>query len=130
MEPHTWLEITDIYLSDAQAKFLNSPREKHFSFHGSPDEPAMRLVHKLDEKLEKLSYQKVYQERGAGILLLTCQDCFFDEVNLARVHEAVAAFQPTNDQGFFRTAYFEYRLPADEPVYEVVFRRGPNQARQ
>jgi hypothetical protein len=121
IEPQTWLEVSDIYLSNAQAKFLNSPSETHFSFHGSPDEPALRLLQKFDEKLGKASYQTIYGERGAGILLLTCQDCFFDEVNLARIHEALAHFHPTNDQGFFRTAYFEYRLPADGRVYQVIY---------
>jgi hypothetical protein len=121
IEPQMWLEVSDIYLSNAQAKFLNSPSEKHFSFHGSPDDLALRLLQKLDEKLGKASYQTIYDERDAGILLLTCQDCFFDEVILARVHEALASFHPTNDQGFFRTAYFEYRLPADERVYQVVY---------
>ena len=28
IEPGTWLELSDIYLSDAEAKFLNSPEEK------------------------------------------------------------------------------------------------------
>jgi hypothetical protein len=121
MEPEMWLEVSDIYLNNAQAKFLNSPDEKRFRFHGSPDEPALRLLLKLDEKLGKTSYQKIYGERGAGILLLTCQDCAFDEVNLARVHEALASFRSTNDQGFFRTVYFEYKLPADERVYEVIY---------
>ncbi len=121
MEPKTWLEVSDIYLSNEQAKFLNSPKQKSFSFQGSPDDPALRLLQKLDEKLGKTSYQKIHDERGAGILLLTCQDCFFDQVNLARVHETIASFRPTNDQGFFRIAYFEYRLPADERVYEVIY---------
>jgi hypothetical protein len=120
LEPGTWLELSDIYLSDAQAKFLNSPKERKFSFQGSPDEPALRLLHKLDEKLAKTSYQAVYDERGPGFLLLTCQDCFFDEVNLARVHEALALYRPTNDRGFFRVAYFEYRLPDGACVYEVI----------
>jgi hypothetical protein len=121
IESQTWLEVSDIYLTNAQAKFLNSPTEKHFSFQGSPDEPALRLLEKLDAKLGKTSYQKIYDECGSGILLLTCQDCFFDEVNLARVHEALASFRPTSDQGFFRTVYFEYRLPTDERVYEVIY---------
>jgi hypothetical protein len=121
MEPQTWLEVSDIYLSNEQAKFLNSPEEKSFSFQGSPDDPALRLLQKLDEKLGKTSYRRIHDERGAGVLLLTCQDCFFDEVNLARVHKALASFRPTNDQGSFRTVYFEYRLPADERVYEVIY---------
>ena len=121
MEPQTWLEVSDIYLSNEQAKFLNSPDEKRLRFYGSPDEPALRLLQKLDEKLGKTSYRKIHDERGAGILLLTCQDCFFDEVNLARVHKALSSFRPTNDQGCFRTVYFEYRLPADERVYEVIY---------
>jgi hypothetical protein len=131
MEPQTWLEVSDIYLSNEQAKFLNSPDEKSFGFHGSPDEPALRLLQKLNEKLSKTSYRTVYDQRGSGILLLTCQDCFFDEVNFARVYEALASFRPTNDQGFFHTAYFEYRLPADERIYDIIYpAKGLNQPRQ
>jgi hypothetical protein len=121
LEPGTWLELSDIYLSDAEAKSLNSTREREFRFDCSPDEPALRLLNKLDEKLGKTSYQAIFGARGPGLLLLTCQDCFFDEVNLARVHEALASFRPTDDQGFFRAAYFEYRLPSAERVYEHIY---------
>jgi hypothetical protein len=120
LEPDTWLELSDIYLSDAEAKFLNSPSERHFSFECSPDEPALRLLQKLNEKLGKPSYQAVYDARGPGFLLLTCQDCVFDEVNLARVHEALASFRPSGDQGFFKAAYFEYRLPGADRIYELI----------
>ncbi len=123
LEPGTWLELSDIYLSNTEAKFLNSARERKFSFDCSPDEPALRLLNKLDEKLGKTSYQAVYVARGAGLLLLTCQDCFFDEVNLARVHKALASYRPTNDQGFFKAAYFEYMLPGADRVYEVIYPR-------
>ncbi len=121
LEPQTWLEVSDIYLSNAQAKFLNSPRETRFRFHSSVDEPALRLLQKLDQKLARPSYRKIYDERGRGVLLLTCQDCFFDEVNLACVHEALVSFRPRIDQGFFREVYFEYRLPGEERVYERIY---------
>jgi hypothetical protein len=71
-----------------------------------------------------MSYRAVYEQRGPGFLLLTCQDCFFDEVNLARVHEALASYRPTNDQGFFKAAYFEYTLPGADRVYEVIHPRN------
>ena len=124
LEPGTWLELSDIYLSNAEAKFLNSPAERKFSIHGSPiNETALRLLQKLDEKLAKNSYQHIYDERGLGFLLLTCQDCFFDEVNLARVDEALASYHPKNDRGFFKTVYFEYALLGAERVYEVIYLR-------
>jgi hypothetical protein len=121
LEPRGWLEVTDIFLSNEQAKFLNSPSEHRFAFHCSPDEPARRLVEQLTGKLAKTSYREVYDQRGAGILLLTCQDFAFDEVNLARVRDALASFQPVEDQGFFRTAFFEYTLPATDRIYEVIY---------
>ncbi len=121
IEPQQWLEVSDIYLNNAQAKFLNSPNEENFSFEGSPDQLARRLLDKLDEKLGKTSYQKIHDERGRGILLLTCQDFFFDEVIRARLREALATFRPTNDRGFFRTAYFEYTLPTAKRVYDVIY---------
>jgi len=121
LEPGTWLELSDIYRNEGEATFLNSPTETRFSFQGSPDEPAVRLLQKLDEKLAKTSYQHIYDQRGSGLLLLTCQDCAFDEVNLAQVHQAVASFRPTDDRGFFEAAYFEYRLPNEERTYEVVY---------
>ena len=121
LEPGTWLELSDIYLNDAQAKFLNSPSERRFSFECSPDEPALRLLHKLDEKLGKASYQAAFDARGPGFLILTCEDCFFDELNLACVHEALTSFCPTSNFGFFRAAYFEYRLPGVDRVYELIY---------
>jgi hypothetical protein len=67
----------------------------------SPDQLALRLLSKLDEKLAKTRYRRIYEQRGQRILLLTCEDFFFDQVNLARVEEALASFNPTNDQGSF-----------------------------
>ena len=130
MEPRTWLEVSNIYLSNEQAKFLNLRGGKEFSLSGSPDEPASspdesarRLLKQLDEELAKTSYRAIYQERGQGILLLTCQDFFFDEVNLARFREKLHSFTPSDDQHFFSAAYFEYGLPTRERVYEVIYPR-------
>jgi len=123
MQPEGWLEVTDIYLRNEQAKFLNSPREKRFGSSGPLDETAHRLIARLDDKLGKESYQPVYASRGKGTLLLTSQDCFFDAVNLAQVHQVLASFRPTNDRGFFQTAYFEYQLPGEDRVYEVIYPR-------
>lgn len=121
MEPDGWLEVSDVYLRNEQAKFLNVTSERSFGFSGPLDETALRLVAKLDEKLGKQSYEGVHAQRGRGTLLLTCQDCFFDAVNLAQVHQAVASFRSTNDRGFFEVAYFEYQLPDEERTYEVVY---------
>ena len=67
--------MSDIYLTEEQAKFLSVPPEKSFRCSGSGplDETALRLVAKLDEKLSKQSYARVYADRGKGILLLACQ---------------------------------------------------------
>jgi hypothetical protein len=128
MEPGAWLEVSDIFLSDGQAKFLNLRGGQKFTLSGSPDDPvsspdqpALRLLNKLDEKLAKTSYRRIYEQRGQGILLLTCQDFFFDEVNLARVEGALESFDPTNDKGFFRLAYFEYCLSGENRVYKRVY---------
>lgn len=122
----TWLEVTDIYLNDDQAEFLNSKRQS-YSFDGSPDdEPALRLLSQLNRKLSKISYQPIFEQRGKGILLLTCKDIMFDEVNLARVHESFP-FSPFEDQGFFERAYFAYRLckgPDQSEIYELVYPRS------
>ena len=123
LEPEGWLEVSDIYMRDEQAKFLNRTTEKSFRFSGPLDETALRLVAKLEEKLSKESYQRVHTERGKGTLLLTCQDMFFEAVNLAQVHQAVASFTPANDRGFFQTAYFEYQLQGENRTYEVVYRQ-------
>src|ERR1041385_1980468 len=64
MQPGGWLEVTDIYLRNEQAKFLNSPAEKSFGFRGPLDETALRLVAKLDEKLRKESYRPAYTQHG------------------------------------------------------------------
>ena len=125
LHPTGWLEISDIYLKEEQAKFLNVPPEKSFRFSGSGplDETALRLVAKLDEKLSKQSYARVYADRGKGILLLTCQDLLFGDVNLAQVHKTLASFRALNDRGFFQTAYFEYQFPGEDRIYEVVYSR-------
>ena len=123
LKPEGWLEVSDIYLRNEQAKFLNLASERSFKFTGPLDETALRLLAKLDEKLGKRSYQRVHEERGKGILLLTCQDMFFDAVNLAQVHQALASFNPANDRGFFQSAYFEYQLQGEDRTYEVVYPR-------
>jgi hypothetical protein len=124
----TWLEVTDIYLSNEQAEFLNSPAKRTFSFYGSPDQPANRLINQLNRKLSKDSYRPIFEKRGKGFLLLTCEDFGFDEVNLARLHqflESPPSYFPMDDQGFFSKAYFEYRLRGTWPVhYELIYSDG------
>jgi hypothetical protein len=119
----TWLELSDIYLNEEEATFDNSPREKTFRLNGSPDDTALRLLQKLDEKLAKKSYREIYQQLGKGILLLTRQDFFFDQVNLAGAREALESFHPTHDQGFFKIVYFEYRL-GEGRFYDPIYPRG------
>jgi len=125
LHPTGWLEVSDIYLNQKQAKFLNVPPEKSFRLigEGPLDETALRLVDKLDEKLGKESYERVCADRGKGILLLTCQDLIFTAVNLDQVHQTLASFRASNDRGFFETAYFEYQLPGQDRTYEVVYPR-------
>jgi hypothetical protein len=84
----TWLEVTDTFLNNEQAKFLNSQDIRTFSFCGAPDEPALRLINQLNRKLSKNSYRSIFEKYGTGFLLLTCEDFAFDEVNLARVTNA------------------------------------------
>jgi hypothetical protein len=123
VDPEGWLEVSDIYMRNEQAKFLNVSAERHFKFAGPLDETACRLVAKLDEKLGKQSYESIYKERGKGLLLLTCQDFFFDTVNLAQAHQALVSFDPKNDRGFFETAYFEYQVSGGDHTYEIVYPR-------
>jgi hypothetical protein len=80
-------------------------------------------LQKLNEKLGKKSYRQIYQQRGKGILLLTCQDFFFDEVSLARIQEHLESFHPTDDEGFFKVLYFEYRLDGRR-FYNPIYPRG------
>src|SRR5712672_2290330 len=100
-EKESWLELSDIYLNNAQAKFLNRSSEKMFRFTGSPDETALRIFNKLNEKVSKLSYKNVFEKLGPGILLLTCQDMMFDSVNLSRMEQGLHSFTPVADRGFF-----------------------------
>jgi hypothetical protein len=119
----TWLELSNIYLNDEEAEFCNSPKEKTLSGICSPDQLALRLLQKLDEKLAKKSYQEIYQQRGKGILLLTCQDLLFDQVNLAHIQKHLKSFRPTDDQGFFKVAYFEHQL-AGARFYDPIYPRA------
>ena len=130
MQPKGWLEVTDIYLRNEQAKFLNSPAEKSFRFSGPLDETALRLITKLDEKLRKESYQPAYAEHGKGTLLLTCQDDFFDEVNLAQVHQTLASFRPTTIAGFLRSRILNIVYPAQITSMRSFTRERPKQAMQ
>ena len=119
-----WLEVTDIYLSNEQAEYLNSPAIQTFSFYGSPDEPALRLINQLNGKLSKNSYRPFFEKRGKGFLLLTCEDFMFDDVNLARVEECLESLPswfPLDNQGFFSKAYFEYCLREAGPFYKLVY---------
>jgi hypothetical protein len=133
MEPGTWLELSDIFLTNEQARFQHGRGGETFRIGmddpndppdpaSSPDQLALRLLNKLAEKLAKTSYRQIYKQRGKGFLLLTCQDYFFDEVNLDSVERALP-FNPVDDQGFFCEAYFEYRLRGDERVYKKVYPR-------
>jgi hypothetical protein len=110
-------------MRNEQAKFLNVAEEKRFRFAGTLDETALRLIAKLDEKLGKQSYQRVHAERGKGVLLLSCQDFFFDAVNLAQAHQALGSFRPTNDKGFFKAAYFEHEILGGDRTYERIYPR-------
>jgi hypothetical protein len=85
MERGTWLELSDIFLTNEEAKFEYGRGGNIFKIGmpdpndpldpaSSPDQLALRLLSKLDEKLAKTSYRRVYERRGQGILLLTCQD--------------------------------------------------------
>jgi hypothetical protein len=121
-EKESWLELSDIYLNNAQARFLNSSNEKVLRFSGSPDETALRMFNKLNEKVSKLSYKNVFEKLGPGILLLTCQDMVFDSVNLSRMEEGLHSFAPFGDRGFFARVYFEYLIDAQR-FYRVVYPR-------
>ena len=131
LHPTGWLEVSDIYLKEEQAKFLNVPPEKSFRFSGSGplDETALRLVDKLNEKLSKQSYAPVYADRGKGILLLTCQDLLFDAVNLAQVHQTLASFRALNDRGFFLKKFILSINSAERIASMKLFtRERPNQS--
>ena len=116
------MELSDIYLNNAQAKFLNRSSEKMFRFSGSPDETALRIFNKLNEKVSKLSYKNVFEKLGPGILLLTCQDMMFDSVNLSRMEQGLHSFTPVADRGFFARVYFEYLIDGQR-FYRVVYPR-------
>ena len=124
LNPGSWLELSNIYLSNEEAKFDNSREGGKFTFECSLEQTVERLLQKLDEKLAKASYREIYEQRGKGILLLTCQDFFFDAVNLTRVQQRLESFHPTKDHGFFEVAYFEYRVPAADRVYRIIYPAG------
>ena len=116
-----WLEVTDVFENNDEAKFRYC-KISRYSFSGLPDQIGLFLINQLQKKLSNPSYRRVYEERGKGILLLTCESIAFDVVNLARIEEALVAFQPMNDLGFFATAYFEYDLER-ERYYRLIYGR-------
>src|SRR5262245_26522973 len=67
MEPGTWLELTNIFLTNEQAKFEHGRGGNTFCIGmgdpnkpdpaSSPDQTALRVLNKLAQKLEKKSYR-------------------------------------------------------------------------
>ena len=55
----TWLEVTGIYMNEAQGKFRNSPGERVFQFSGDPAETAERLLSQLERKLANRNYERI-----------------------------------------------------------------------
>ena len=120
----TWLEVTDIYPSNEQARFLNSPTSKIYKFDGNPDELATRFINQLNRKFSRNSYRPIFERRGKSLLLLTCEDFMFDDVTLARVEECLECLPswfPLDNRGLFSKAYFEYCLRGAGPYYKLVY---------
>ena len=117
----SWLEVTDIWMNEAQAKDENCPTEIWHGFVGDASDTAVRLICQLDRKLANPNYGRVVAERGKGMLLLTCQDWAFDTINLDRVDKLLSTFTPSRDQHFFNIAYFEYRLADGRRVWGEVY---------
>ena len=115
----TWLEVTGIYMNEAEGKFRNRPEGGVFRYCGDPAETPERLLSQLDRKLANRNYERIYRERGNGILLLSNEDCAFDEINLSLLDERLSQFKPTKDLGFFRIAFFEYVLGTQRFYGEV-----------
>jgi hypothetical protein len=115
----SWLEITDVFINNEEAKWLNRRSDAKFMFGPLPvDAVAMRLFTQLDEKLTKSSYENAVIKTGQkGVLLLTSQHSAFGEVDLAHVEAGVAAFKPSNDRCLFKAAFFEYRFGGEAWQY-------------
>ena len=123
----TWLEVTAIYLSNKQAEFLNSPNIQTFSSCNSLDETTLRFINQFNRKLSKNSYRSMFEKHGKGILLLTCEDFGFDDVNLPSVQKFLdcpPSYFPADDQGFFGKVYFGYCLLGEGPHYKLVYSDG------
>lgn len=117
----TWLEVSDIYFSNQEAKFINRPEEKVFNFAGAVDELAQRLICSLNRKLGNANYRPAMSKLGKGMLLLTCRHVAFSEVDLAQIQRELVSYAPSCDQGFFSVAYFEYQLPGEPRNYMTAY---------
>jgi hypothetical protein len=113
-----WLEVTDIFLSNEQAKFQKPSTGGSFTWNAPVDETSRRMF----EKLSKTSYKVAFEKYGPGILLLTCRDFGFGAVDLGQIARDLNSFSPVEDQGFFKRAYFEYCFEGQR-VYRVAYPR-------
>ena len=105
----TWVEHADIYRSADEAH-----EDRSFAIGDEPPfvhrenpicEPDTRiakcLIQVLEKKLQKSSYRKIYEEKGAGILLLTLRDPLFDDWTIAAIEKALDGYRAEDDHGFF-----------------------------
>lgn len=84
-----WIEIADVYWTDAWAKDLNSyatPEELHepidSGLYGGMDETlALRFVKILKSKIGKRTYKAFREKYGPGYLVLSIMSPFFDSRN-------------------------------------------------
>src|SRR6266403_2679950 len=64
LNPGSWLELSDIYLSNEEAKFDNSREGGKFTFECSPSRQSSGFY--KSSKLAKASYREIYKQPGKG----------------------------------------------------------------
>ena len=108
-----WLEHTDAYRSPEEAQEERSHVTLgENSFHRkehpivSPDERIVAaVVSNLHSKLQKNSYEAVYEKYGQGTLIVSERDPLFDSHALNNIKMVLSSYNFDGDCGYFKQAY-------------------------
>lgn len=116
-EFESWVEHTDVYRNHEEAReelTTVTPGETPI-LHSEeiifePDAiTAHQVLAAIDKKIAKSSYKRVYDEFGAGILLLSERDPLFSESTLHRINDYLKATDFAHVHSYFSRVYLAYR---------------------
>ncbi len=108
-----WLEHTDAYRSDEEAKEELSlatpggePYKREKVLLVEPDKRIVAaILNNVHRKLQKNSYKEAFEKYGPGTLIISERDALFDEQSLELVRRSLPSYYFHGDRGYFKRAY-------------------------